>query len=71
MLLVLYVGGVGPLAALAKKGTIKESNKRWLGMLYAPLELGVKKTSLKKPMDDYIDWWCDRLGVKPPPPAKP
>jgi hypothetical protein len=52
-----YVLSIGPMVMLSKKGHISSTA---MLRIYAPVVWLHDHTFLRKPLDDYTDWW-DRL----------
>lgn len=54
MLLLSYVGSVGPAAMFVRRTKIGE---KFAGVVYAPLIWARKNTPLRAPLDLYIQAW--------------
>jgi hypothetical protein len=63
VLLLLYVAGVGPSAALMRNGTIGfNPDGNLLQTIYFPLSNWAGKTPLMGPIERYIELWEFVLG---------
>ena len=56
---MLYVGSMGPVAALTRIDKLPDSP--WLHAFYFPVEWLYDHTPMSEPMDLYLDWWEERL----------
>lgn len=63
ILVVVYPLSLGPLLWLHKKGVITPTMGEYIGPFYLPLSYVCE--SVPMPIGNAVDWYLDKLGVKP------